>query len=231
MTSVVGVSGKIGSGKDYLTGKLIEELNSRGRTTAHTSFAKPLKAELGEIINLLKENRSLTQSEASELVAERFNMTEEQAGWLVSRLYPELDIEDLDGWSRTLGVRGSLQLLGSEIRRAQNPSYWTDKFFAEVETIDADYVFVSDGRFPNEMDAIKSKNGFTFRLNISEETLQSRRMNRDGITYTSEQLNHMSETSLDDYEDFDYLVGESVDAPALADLVEAKTAAESQLTK
>jgi hypothetical protein len=223
MTFVVGVSGKIGSGKDYLTGKLIEELNSRGRSTAHTSFAKPLKEELGEIINLLKENRTLGRYDASALVAERYNMTEEQAGWLVTRLYPELDIEDLDGWSRTLGVRGCLQLLGSEIRRAQNPSYWTDKFFAEVETIDADYVFVSDGRFPNEMDAIKSKNGVTFRLNISEETLLSRRMNRDGITYTDEQLNHMSETSLDDYEDFDYLVGEVVDAPALTDFIETKT--------
>lgn len=223
MTFVVGISGKIGSGKDYLTGKLIEELNSRGRSTAHTSFAKPLKKELGDIINLLKENRQLGRYDASVLVAERFNMTEEQAGWLVSRLYPELDIEDLDGWSRTLGVRGCLQLLGSEIRRAQNPAYWTDKFFAEVETIDADYVFVSDGRFPNEMDAIKSKNGVTFRLEIPEATLLSRRMNRDGITYTDEQLNHMSETSLDDYEDFDYIVGEVVDAPALTDFIEAKT--------
>lgn len=223
MTFVVGVSGKIGSGKDYLTGKLIEELNSRGRSTAHTSFAKPLKEELGEIINLLKENRKLGRYDASALVAERFNMTEEQAGWLVTRLYPELDIEDLDGWSRTLGVRGCLQLLGSEIRRAQNPSYWTDKYFAEVENIDADYVFVSDGRFPNEMDAIKSKNGVTFRLEIPEETLLSRRMNRDGITYTDEQLNHMSETSLDDYADFDYIVGEVVDAHALTDFIEAKT--------
>lgn len=223
MTFVVGVSGKIGSGKDYLTGKLIEELNSRGRSTAHTSFAKPLKKELGEIITLLKENRKLGRYDASALVAERYNMTEEQAGWLVTRLYPELDIEDLNGWSRTLGVRGCLQLLGSEIRRAQNPSYWTDKYFAEVDTIDADYVFVSDGRFPNEMDAIKSKNGVTFRLEIPEEILLSRRMNRDGITYTDEQLNHMSETSLDDYAGFDYIVGEVVDAPALTDFIEAKT--------
>ena len=93
MTFVVGVSGKIGSGKDYLTGKLIEELNSRGRSTAHTSFAKPLKEELGEIINLLKENRHLGRYDASGLVAERYDMTEEQAGWLVTRLHPELDIE------------------------------------------------------------------------------------------------------------------------------------------
>lgn len=223
MTFVVGVSGKIGSGKDYLTGKLIEELNKRGRSTAHTSFAKPLKEELGGIINLLKENRHLGRYDASALVAERYDMTEEQAGWLVMRLYPELDIPDLDGWSRTLGVRGSLQLLGSEIRRAQNPSYWTNKFFAEVETIDAEYVFVSDGRFPNEMDAIKSKKGVTFRLDISEETLLSRRTNRDGITYTDEQLNHMSETALDDYEDFDLLVGEVIDAVALTDFIEART--------
>ena len=235
MTFVIGISGKIGSGKDYLTGKLVEELNARGRTTAHSSFAKPLKHELGQIINLLKENRELSQREATTLVAEEFHMTEVQAGWLVEKLYPELDIPDLDGWSRTLGVRSCLQLLGTEIRRAQNPDYWTQKFFEEVNGMDTefafvtdvtptDYVFASDARFPNEVDAVNREGGVTLRLNISEETLRLRRNNRDGIVYTPEQLNHDSETALDDYEDFDLFVGEVLDVPALADFIEKKTA-------
>jgi hypothetical protein len=224
MTVVIGISGKIGSGKDYLTGKLVEELNARGRTTAHSSFAKPLKRELGEIINVLKANRELSPEEANLFVAARFDMTVEQASWLVERLYPELDIPDLDGWSRTLGVRGCLQLLGTDIRRAQNPDYWTERFFAEANSLNADFVFASDGRFPNEIDGVNAKNGVTLRLDISEETLKQRRNNRDGITYTPEQLNHISETALDDYKDFDVFVGEVLDVVALADFIEKKAA-------
>lgn len=223
MTYVIGISGKIGSGKDYTAGKLVEELNARGRTTAFSSFAKPLKYELGEIINLLKANRDMSEDEAAELLSEKFNMSVEQGGWLVSRLYPELDIPDLNGWSRTLGVRGSLQVLGTDIRRAQYPDYWTDKFFAEANSLDADFVFATDARFPNEMDGVKNKNGVTLRMDISEETLKQRRNNRDGITYTPEQLNHISETALDDYEDFDVYVGEELDVQALADFIEKKS--------
>jgi hypothetical protein len=222
MTYVIGISGKIGSGKDYTAAKLVEELNARGRTTAHSSFAKPLKYELGEIIDLLKANRDLSQNELEALVSEKFNMSEVGAGWLVSRLCPELDIPDLNGWSRTLGVRGSLQVLGTDIRRAQNPDYWTEKFFAEANSLNADFVFATDGRFPNEMDGVNTRNGVTLRMDISEETLKQRRDNRDGITYTPEQLNHISETALDDYEDFDVYVGEVLDVPALADFIEKK---------
>lgn len=223
MTYVIGISGKIGSGKDYLTGKLVEELNARGRTTAHSYFAKPLKRELGEIIDLLKANRDMSEEEATALIAEKFDMNLEQAGWLVSRLYPELDIPDLDGWSRTLGVRGSLQVLGTDIRRAQNPDYWTEKLFTEANSLGVDFVIASDGRFPNEMDGVNAKNGVTLRMDISEETLKQRRDNRDGITYTPEQLNHISETALDDYEDFDVYVGEVLDVPALVDFIEKKS--------
>ena len=232
MPFIVVVSGKIGSGKDYLTGKLIEELESRGKTTAHGSFAAPLKEELGQIINLLKENRDLTEAEASELVSKEFGMTAEQAGWLVEKLYPELGIPELNGWTRTPGVRTCLQLLGTEIRRAQNPNYWTNRFLEHANSLDVDYVFASDGRFPNEMDCAIENGGVTFRLDIPEETLQKRRVNRDGIVYTEEQLNHASETALDDYTRFDYYVGEVVDAPALANiLILRDTLKKANLTK
>lgn len=232
MAFLVGISGKIGSGKDYLTEKLIEELESRGRTTGQTTFAKPLKEELGEIIDLLQDNRHLNVIGATLLLKSKKKMNLEQAGWLAERLHPELNIPDLNGWSRTLGVRSSLQILGTDIRRAQYPNYWTDKFLAEVRSMDSEFVltphtlreqpvvFASDGRFPNEMDCINDNGGLTFRLDISEETLLKRRTGRDGIIYTPEQLNHPSETALDDYTRFDHYVGETFDVAELADLIE-----------
>lgn len=225
MTFLVGISGKIGSGKDYLAGKLIEELQSRGRKTFQTTFAKPLKEELGEIINLLQDNRHLNVVGSAVLIAKTHRMTIEQAGWLAEKLHPELNIPDLNGWSRTLGVRSALQILGTNIRRAQFPNYWTDKFLAEALNMDADfavipYVFASDGRFPNEMDCIIDNGGLTFRLDIPDEVLHERRTGRDGIIYTPEQLNHPSETALDGYTRFDHYVGETFDVVELADIIE-----------
>lgn len=223
MAFLVGVSGVIGSGKDYLTDKLIEELTTRGRTIAQTSFAKPLKKELGDIIDLLKDEREHSHHDLAVHLSDSVdNMSVEQAGWLVERLHPELDIPDLNGWSRSLGVRSCLQVLGTDIRRAQEPSYWTDIFLEEVNSLETDYVFVSDGRFPNEMDCVIDNGGVTFRMDVSEEILNHRRMSRDGIAYTEEQLNHTSETALNDYKRFDYYVGEVVEADFLSDIIEMR---------
>lgn len=222
MALIVGVSGKIGSGKDYLTSKLREALEANGWTTDQTSFAKALKQEVTNIIDYMKANHDIPETTLKQNIAEQFSMTEEQAGWLVDNLSPELDDPDLNGWSRTLGVRSSLQLHGTEIRRSQQPSYWTDLFLEEAKNMDADFVFVSDGRFPNEMDCVVDNAGITFRLEIPEEILEQRRTMRDGIIYTPEQLNHVSETSLDDYDRFDYVVGEVVEEDFLREILEMR---------
>lgn len=223
MSFLVGISGKIGSGKDYLTEKLTKELQYRGYSTMQTSFAKPLKDELGEIIEDMRENVSLDAESIIQIISDRKDMTEEEAKWLYNLIKPDLDADDtITGWSRTLGVRSCLQVLGTDIRRKKYPNYWTDLFLAYANQQNTDFVFASDGRFPNEMDCVVDNNGLTFRLEIPEDILEYRRTNRDGIVYTPEQLNHISETALDDYDRFDVIVGEEFDESILADLIENK---------
>ena len=214
---IVGISGKIGSGKDYLANKLIIEMNSRNLLVKQTSFAFPLKSEIFTIIQIIRKNRNLSYGNIAVLISGAMTMTIPEANMLIDCLYEEVtNDETLDGYSRTFGIRDSLQKLGTAIRRKHNPSYWTEKFLDYISTLDADLVFVSDARFPNEMDTVVDNNGYAIRINLTQEVLEKRRSNRDGIIYTPEQLNHISETALDNYDRFSVVIGETFDVKELA---------------
>lgn len=114
-----------------------------------------------------------------------------------------------DEYGRTI-----IQQLGTNKVRALFPNYWAEaisKFLAVVAN-DFDYALVPDARFENEIDTIKLYNTNVYTIRIE-------RFNQDKTPYynpafTQEQLNHPSETSLDDYEDFDYTV-ENYDSDVL----------------
>lgn len=221
MTVIIGISGKIGSGKDYLAGKLVKHLKGLNHTTDHTSFATPLKAELNQVIAHIRENKGSTDEEIADIINRDMDMGYENAYDLVQLLREEVtgDVE-LTAYSRTLKIRTGLQDLGTKIRRAQNPNYWTEKFLETVEASTADYMFVSDARFPNEMNTVVDNHGVALRLNISPEILEERRHNRDGVVYTEEQINHISETALDDYDRFDIYVKETFNTADLVQQIE-----------
>lgn len=222
MAELVGVSGVIGAGKDYLSTKLIENLRERGYTVSDTSFALPLKEELSVIISFVVSQMEMDISYSAIRVAltPKFNIPEDKAHQFLAPMYDELlENPHLNGWSRSPGVRTSLQFLGTDIRRSQDYNYWVRLFLSHVDQQKTDFVFVTDGRFPNEMDAVVDNGGLTFRLEIPEAVLQERRHKRDGFAYSEEALNHASETALDDYTRFDVFVGEKFDTDELVDLI------------
>lgn len=108
---------------------------------------------------------------------------------------------DKDAYGRQL-----LQELGTNKVRAKFPNYWAEsiaKFLAAVPE-DFDCAFVPDARFDNEIEIVK-------QYNPQATIIRIERYNDDGTPYlnpkfTEHQLIHPSEISLDDYEDWDYIV-------------------------
>ena len=114
-----------------------------------------------------------------------------------------------------------LQIIGTEcIRDKVHPNAWVNALFAdykyeihrsEVPTRAAGFIdqhvypnwIITDMRFPNELEAVKSRGGITIRVNRPYDSL-----NQDSLFSLQKQQetnNHPSETALDDAE-FDYTI-------------------------
>ena len=89
-----------------------------------------------------------------------------------------------------------MQKYGTEIMRDMfNDNYWVDRVISKIIKAESDFHIISDCRFPNEIDRIKDKlNGVCH--------LYTLRVNRN----TGKNDNHPSETSLDDYQNWDFLI-------------------------
>ena len=95
-----------------------------------------------------------------------------------------------------------LQTIGTDIVRTINPDIWVNKLMndyisyadaisgtSEIKKLYPNWC-ITDVRFPNEVKAIKEKEGIIIRINRESD-------------YNS---THFSETALDNYEDFDYTI-------------------------
>ena len=112
------------------------------------------------------------------------------------------------GWNGekdTFG-RGLLQKVGTDEVRHYFPNYWAEAVscFVAATSRDRDVVIIPDARFPNEIDVMKDHNPIVYTLRIE-------RFNQDGSKYinpkmTDIQHKHESETSLDFYKKFDFVI-------------------------
>lgn len=101
-------------------------------------------------------------------------------------------------------VRRILQWWGTEYRRAQDPDYWTKAWGQKVEQLDQSciHVLVDDVRFMNELQVIRAHGGRIIKIE------------RPGFHGAN---NHSSETSLDDFAEWDAVV---INAGSLQELGE-----------
>jgi hypothetical protein len=102
------------------------------------------------------------------------------------------DLQDQPGHS-AVTVRRLLQWWGTEYRRAQDPDYWTKAWGRKVEQYDLSrvHILVDDVRFMNELQVIRAHGGLIVKIE------------RPGFLGAN---SHASETSLDDFSEWDAIV-------------------------
>ncbi len=92
--------------------------------------------------------------------------------------YLETDTDVLWNKPYPIEIRKLLQWWGTELRRAEDPNYWSKKGIAEALRLDASenvhLVVVTDVRFDNEAKAIQEAGGKVYEVVASEDTRRAR---------------------------------------------------------
>jgi hypothetical protein len=197
--NLLGVSAKIGSGKDTFFEILQKKTNN---AYENKKFAGKLK-QIASIITGIPVEKFEDQDFKNTFLSDEWSYTQKE------------DFVSFDDCvSKKMTVRYFLQKLGTEAMRDNlHTNVWVNALFSNYKPKYSKYIFdldmlsfeemivkrnnfeyhaswcITDVRFPNEFDSIKSRNGILIRIN------------RPGIV----QNDHASETSLDNHK-FDYVI-------------------------
>lgn len=219
---IIGISGKIGSGKD-LAGQMIEYIGEVGKWHSFGNFEQimnggefpaPTNWQCKKFADALKDNVCRILGCTREQLEDR-DFKEAPLGkeWELIRTTSsygapdEIRVPDGNKFAHdikeTLTPRKILQLLGTEGgRMVIHPNIWVNAAMAGYNE-DCLWYF-TDMRFPNELNAVVSRGGVTIRLERG-----------DGNTG-----DHPSEVSLDNYLDkFDYVIDNNGEIEDLYDQI------------
>lgn len=186
--NLIGISGKIGAGKDTV-GIIIRQLGftNNGGTWENMKFAGKLKIIASLLTGIPIEKFEDQEFKKTILGSEWGKPTKQNP---LNAIEPFKDTTFVE----MMSVRDLLQKLGTEaMRNGLHENVWVNALFADY-TEDKQWV-ITDVRFPNEFKAIKEKGGIVIRVN------------RPGHGNSMKELAeaHPSETALDGH-DFDYVI-------------------------
>lgn len=158
MRTLIGISGKIGSGKDEIANRLVSH-----HGFSILRFSDALKKEVVEKFprTLVAIHRALEFSHPWEVDPEIVDLK-----YMVSVLKPPI-------------VRELLQEYGTEVRRGDNPDYWVHKWQEAFYESRSPRIVVPDMRFENEWDAILTKGGQVWRVERPRASLGTHKSETD----------------------------------------------------
>ena len=209
MKNLISVSGKKGSGKN-LVAAIITDLTYDQAHWEVKSFADKLKYITCSLIGCTREQLENREFKEKELGEEWWYWcifkTSQRVSYLDNK---EFDKSDLSVNLIKPTVRELLQEVGTDaMRNVIHPNIWVNGLFADYNA--SSKWIISDTRFPNEIESIKKHNGLTIRINRDSFL-------RTGKVFDTD--NHESETALDDYQGFDYVINNNGTIKALKEVV------------
>ncbi len=201
------ISGKLAAGKDSVAPILAARINKQNTPIKREAFADPLKRETSNVLQNV-----YTDPDDVIRILKKYGMPDSLIP-LFSEVILETaedfkekqtPVEDVNTFVRSSGSRSILQIWGTDFRRSQDDIYWVR--LAVVSAIKSlakgSSVYVTDARFPSEVQSFIDLGGLALRLDVSEETQNKRLFERDGLTLTDDLRFHKSETALDDFPNF-----------------------------
>ena len=225
-TNLIGISGKMGSGKDtlsfiinYVADNFAPDSIANWDqpvtefTYKNKKYSEKLKYMVCFLIGCTRSDLEDREFKEKELGEEWWyycnSLFFDGETKMVSYLEADDNIKNNTSWYIVkLTPRKLLQLLGTEAgRHIIHPNIWVNALFADYEP-DSNWI-ITDVRFPNEAKAIKEKGGIMIRVNRPQFMANGRVIVKD---------EHESETALDDYDGFDYVIEN--DSDSVRDLVD-----------
>jgi len=201
MKKVILLSGKMRSGKNQFADYLQKALQAKKLTFETDLFAKDLKngcrQDFKKLQNVLAHIAEEIKTKVNLFSDTREMMLNPAVIQGIEKTIDKLIIRD-ENWyeDKTDITRNILQLYGTEIfRNRVNDNWWVNQVKERAIKSVSDVILVTDCRFPNEITEIYDDNYETVVIRIV------RNIN------TNEQVaSHPSETSLDDWKVWDYIV-------------------------
>ena len=246
---LIGISGKIGNGKDLLFDVInyvitedywtsfehyMYESRKVDEVYENKKFASILKDITGKLIGCHPSQLEDREFKEKELGEEWWyycnSLFFDGETKMVSYSEADDNIKNNTSWYIVkLTPRKLLQLLGTEAgRHIIHPNIWVNALFADYNPLGFDYKgsvdkeikgswvypnwIVTDVRFPNEANIIKDKGGIMIRINRSQFMIDGKVILKD---------EHASETGLDDYDKFDYVIDNDGTVQDLIDKVKS----------
>ena len=180
---LIGVSGKKQTGKDT-TGRIIQAIQMWDVIKPTKTIEEFCMEYLDPEFNSNKLSKFKCVSFADILKKMATILT----GFPDVSMWESTKVKDL--YNPTFGVtnREILQILGQSLRDNLSPDVWVNALFSTYSS--NENWIITDVRMPNEVKAIKDRGGIIIRVNRNTEYNDS----------------HISETALDNYKYFDFVI-------------------------
>ena len=215
MKKVFLFSGKINSGKNQLADFVGEIYKKRKKKVISDLFASDLKqwssddfVGLGKILNGISHSLEVAIGQVK-TNREAYGLPDDGLIPKLISLAHQLKIKEENFYENKTDIsRNLLQTYGTNIfRNRVDDDFWIKRTKKRIIEHDADIILITDVRFPNEID---------FIANSDEYETYSIRINRQ-LDRSGDEHEHISETALDDYEEFVYSIDNNAGLKELED--------------
>jgi len=203
MKYIILVSGRMQSGKNQIAEYLKEAFNEHNLKVGFDLFASSLKDGCKEDFKVLADYLNSETEKIKSMVNMLFDLTRYPERTAVfehiSYMLDQMKLENHNWYEdKTTVSRMILQIYGTEIfRQRVDNDWWAKQTKNRVLNVDNDVTIITDARFENELQ--------TFIDVPNDCKVYSLRVQRTNDN-DSKIARHESETALDDYTAWDYIV-------------------------